>query len=99
MPYPYLGTAPRLYPQYRDDATDAPLQAEPGGTYSMTPVAGNDGLPVPPGDGSWGPEQAPAEKDASEPAPPADGAEPVSTTVQIIRNGKAAAAAEEGAGE
>ena len=56
MPYPYLGNTPRQYPQYRDLATDRPLEPEPGGTYSMAPAAGNAGLPVPPGDGRWGPE-------------------------------------------
>ena len=56
MPHPYLGNAPRQYPQYRDLATDRPLEPQPGGAYSMAPVAGNGDLPVPPGDGRWGPE-------------------------------------------
>jgi hypothetical protein len=83
-----------MYPQYRDDATDAPLQPEPGGSYSMTPVQGTQGLPVPPGDGLWGYEVATG---ASEPAPPAEPAEAASAVVKITRNGKAAGAAEEGA--
>ena len=54
--YPYLGTVPRLYPQYLT-AGGQPLWAIPGGTYTMTAVAG-DGADVsgaiPPADGRWG---------------------------------------------
>ena len=86
MPYPYLGIAPRMYPQYTDLDTDAPLQPEPGGSYSMAPAAGHDeGLAVPPQDGLWG-----AETEAA-PEPPAEAAAPAKPTK------KAAAAAEQGA--
>ena len=106
MPYPYLGTAPRQYPQYRDDATDAPLQPEPGGTYSMTPVPGNGDLPVPPGDGLWGPEgpgftisEPPAISEPEPPAEPAEEPQDAPAKTRTNGNGKAAQAAEEGAGE
>jgi len=54
--YPYLGTVPKLYPQYLN-AAGQPLWAIPGGTYTMTAVAG-DGADIsgaiPPTDGHWG---------------------------------------------
>ena len=88
MPYPYLGNAPRQYPQYMDTDRDRPLQPEPGGSYSMAPAAGHKGLAVPPLDGLWGPAPAPP---AAAPEPPAEAA-PAKTSKT-----KAAAAADEGA--
>ena len=82
MPYPYLGNAPRMYTQYRDTATDAPLQPEPGGSYDMAPIDGAGPVPVPPGDGLWGLE---AEPDAA-PAPPA--------SAKTAKSSKAAPAAD-----
>lgn len=90
MPYPYLGNAPRQYPQYMDLDRDRPLQPEPGGSYSMAPAAGHYGLAVPPQDGLWGP-QIPVPGPA--PEPPAEAA-PAKT-----KTSKAAAAADEGAPE
>ena len=55
MPFPFLGNSTRTYTQFRDLAADTPLIAEPGGVYDIGTVGGLD-LPVPPGDGLWGPE-------------------------------------------
>jgi hypothetical protein len=88
VPYPYLGIAPRMYPQYTDLDADGPLQPEPGGSYSMAPAAGHEGMAVPPQDGLWGAETEAAPEAA--PEPPAEAA-PAKTTK------KAAAAAEQGA--
>lgn len=58
--YPYLGSAQRIYMQYADitDGGWKPLVAVPGGAYDMLPGDGQPGdLPVPPGDGLWGPDE------------------------------------------
>ena len=74
MPFPFLGNSSRTYTQFRDLAADTPLIAEPGGVYDMGPAGGLD-LPVPPGDGLWGPEvqvtgeAEPAPEPDAEPAP------------------------------
>ena len=67
MPYPFHGATGLSYTQYLDTGTGRMLQAVPGGSYTMAPVPGNPGLPVPPGDGLWGPEL---------PAPAPDSAPP-----------------------
>lgn len=72
MPYPFLGNTSRTYTQYVDTDTWRPLQAEPLGSYNMTPVPGAGNVPVPPGDGLWGPYVAPPEL----PAPLPDSAPP-----------------------
>ena len=64
LPYRYLGSEPRDYSQYIDDATGHPLRAEPGGAYSMTPVQGIHVPPVPPSDGMWAPEDPPPDTPA-----------------------------------
>ena len=71
MPYLFLGTTGLSYTQYLDTTAGRMLQAQPGGTYDMQPVPGAGGLPVPPGDGLWGPHTAP-EQPADQPdsAPP-----------------------------
>ena len=107
MPYPYLGIAPRMYPQYRDIGADTPLQAEPGGSYDMAPVDGAGPVPVPPGDGLWGAHEA-----SGGDAPPAESSGPVSvagptavagagsssgTPAKTTKSSKAAPAAEVGA--
>jgi hypothetical protein len=86
MPYPYLGTAPRVYPAYLDLTADKTLDALPGGQYWMAPAQGAGGLPVPPGDGLWGEWQDPPDGTVAL-TPPA--------RVKITRS-KAAAAADEG---
>jgi hypothetical protein len=56
--YPYLGSAARIYTQYADitGGGSQPLHAVPGSSYDMIPGPGQSGdLPVPPGDGLWGP--------------------------------------------
>lgn len=73
MPFPYLGTTARTYPQYRDTAADTVLRAGPGGSYDMAP-AGSLTLTVPPADGLWGEQETPAAQPAApapEPAVPA----------------------------
>ncbi len=79
MPYPFLGITGRSYVQYLDDATGRMLITVPGGSYSMTPVSGAGNVPVPPGDGLWGPEETPPDDEpaveppaADEPGPPAE---------------------------
>ncbi len=78
MPYLYTGTEVRTYTGYRDQGTDRPLVAAPGGTYAMTAVQGAGPLPVPPPDGRWRPAPVPrARKSAAQakpaPATPAEG--------------------------
>ena len=76
MPFPYLGNSTRVYVQFWDLDADAPLTADPGQSYDMAPVAGWD-MPVPPGDGRWGPLTGPAEDAREEPAgAPAEEPEP-----------------------
>ena len=70
MPFRFLGDVPLLYTQYRDEAADRPLLADPGGEYDMIP-AGGVNLPVPPADGRWGPVTP-----ASGPPPAAAGYRP-----------------------
>ena len=93
MPYLFLGDSPRTYPQYLDADGSGTLHAHPRETYSMIPAAGTHVLPVPPGDGRWGPETT------SEPEPPAgtaeDAAEP--TPARTAKSSKAAQAADQGA--
>lgn len=76
MPFPFLGDSTRIYTQFRDLAADTPLIAAPGGVYDMAPAGGLN-LPVPPGDGLWGPEVAgeavaepPPEPPPADPVPP-----------------------------
>jgi hypothetical protein len=71
--YPYTGADSRLYTQYLDvtGGGQRPLEAEPGQSYAIRPVAGlEDGLAVPPADGRWGPapEAAPEAAPAGQPA-------------------------------
>lgn len=68
MPFPFLGDSTRIYTQYLA-ADGLPLAAEPGGSYDMTPVPSQWLMPVPPGDGLWGPEPGP-EPEPEPPAPP-----------------------------
>jgi hypothetical protein len=70
--YPFLGVTSRTYTQFRDLATGLPLVAQPGRSYDMAPVNGLS-MPVPPGDGLWGPDDTPAPPPppAPLPAPPA----------------------------
>ncbi len=70
MPFTYTGTEVRTYTGYRDQGTDKPLVAAPGGVYDMTPVAGQ-ALPVPPGDGRWRDVPAPRIRRAPAQAAPA----------------------------
>jgi hypothetical protein len=56
VPYRFLGDSPRTYPQYLNADTGCTLRAEPGLVYAMAPATGIHALPVPPGDGLWGPE-------------------------------------------
>ena len=100
MPYPFLGITGRSYVQYTDEATGHILQAQPGGTYAMQPVPGAGNVPVPPGDGLWGPpvsdsgaaaDKTPAD-DAS--APPSASDQPARTTGRAMK--PAADAAQEG---
>jgi len=93
VPFPYTGIAPRMYPQYWDLDADGPLQPLPGGSYSMAPAAGHEGLPVPPQDGLWGAET----EAAPEPAPPAEPPAADGGEVKITRGKAAPAAEEEGA--
>ena len=67
MPFPFFGVSARIYPQYRDLVADTPLTAVPGQSYDMAPVADWD-VPVPPGDGLWGPATEPAEDVPEAPA-------------------------------
>ena len=75
MPFPFLGNSTRVYVQFWDLDADTPLTAEPGQSYDMAPVAGWD-MPVPPGDGRWGPLTEPAVDLAEEPEVPAVAPEP-----------------------
>lgn len=96
MPYQFLGVTGRSYVQYTDEATGRMLQTEPGGTYTMQPVPGAGNVPVPPGDGLWGPdEKAPEDKPATE--PPAPTSAPPGAPAQPVRangNGKETSAAD-----
>ena len=58
MPFPFLGDSTRIYTQYVA-ADGTPLTALPGGAYDMTAVPSPWTLPVPPGDGLWGPAITP----------------------------------------
>ena len=53
----YLGHEHRLYLQYADAATGRTLEVAPGGTYDVRPR--EPGMPLPPGDGRWGPAPEP----------------------------------------
>jgi hypothetical protein len=54
----YLGSDTRMYLQYADAATGRTLEVTPGGTYDVR--TRDPGLPLPPGDGRWGPASPPA---------------------------------------
>ena len=42
-----------IYQDYLDAVTMKTLVAQPGGTYQITPVGGDPGIPAIPGDGRW----------------------------------------------
>jgi hypothetical protein len=69
--YPFTGVTGRMYTQYIDLSTGHALEAIPGGSYDMQPVPGAGDVPVPPGDGLWGPQKRASPK----PPPPADDAD------------------------
>lgn len=99
MPYPFLGVTGRSYVQYLDTDTGRMLQAEPGGTYAMQPVPGAGNVPVPPGDGLWGPGETAPEVKAE--TPPVVPSAPPGASDKPARNGNgkettAADAASEG---
>ena len=57
MPSSYTGTQDLHYPDHLDASTGRMLTVTPGGTYDIRVAPGRaEGLPVPPGDGRWGPE-------------------------------------------
>lgn len=85
MPYAFLGVTGRSYVQYIDEATCRMLQAEPGGTYTMQPVPGAGNVPVPPGDGLWGPDETAPEVKAE--TPPAAPSAPPGAPDKPARNG------------
>lgn len=100
MPYPFLGVTGRSYVQYTDEATGRMLITEPGGTYTMQPVPGAGNVPVPPGDGLWGPDEtAPEPAAETPPAPPSAPPGAPDKPARTNGNGKettAADAAQEG---
>ena len=49
----YTGNYPVEYPQYLDAVAMTTLTVQPGGTYKITPVGGDPGIPAIPGDGRW----------------------------------------------
>lgn len=89
MPYLFLGATSLSYTQYLDTGTGRMLQASPGGTYGMAPVPGAGNLPVPPGDGLWGPCPEPEDS-----APPGANNQPAPKGGKTTK--PAAAAAPEG---
>lgn len=66
--YAYTGSDSRRYPDYLDTATGRMLTVAPGGVYGVAVAPGRaDGLPLPPGDGRWGPPAAQGTAPAWEP--------------------------------
>ncbi len=56
MLFAYLGTDDRSYHDYADAATGRMLEVTRGGVYDVRVAPGrHPGLPLPPGDGRWGP--------------------------------------------
>ena len=56
----YLGSDDRRYMDYSDARTGRMLEVTPGGIYDVRVTPGrDDGLPLPPGDGRWGPASPP----------------------------------------
>ncbi len=60
MLYAYLGGDDRNYQDYIDAATGRMLEVTCGGVYDVRVAPGrHPGLPLPPGDGRWGPASLP----------------------------------------